>query len=164
MPRLDNRVNHIRHNVNHEGGESLNRFLTVMLQPPAKFRIIDLPTECRLIILKHALGERLYPLSTAFHKSPNDVQAHKNAKVHWGVGFQCASGDSEAVHRGLYDSGSYTKAKDRSVREPNLTVLRLHKQVHQEAFEAGWQNTTKWFFSPLHLQTVLQAGHTPEYN
>jgi hypothetical protein len=133
-----------------------------------KFPIMKLPTECRLIILKHALGPRLYPLSTAAlprYLIDYITQTQQDAKVHWGFGFNFAGnrhgGMAQLELRGYRED---TTAKNRSTCEPNLAVLHLCKQVHREALEAGWQNTREWFFSPYQLQTVLRAGRTPNYN
>jgi hypothetical protein len=42
MPYLDTRVRHLRSNAKRDGGESLNRFLTVMIQPPPKDKLFKL--------------------------------------------------------------------------------------------------------------------------
>ena len=42
MPYLDTRIRHLRHTAKREGGESLNRFFTVMLQWPSQENLLKL--------------------------------------------------------------------------------------------------------------------------
>jgi len=100
------------------------------------FRLLDLSKELRGIVFEHALGPRLYPLSTVADRYPLEAVTHfgdpalASAVVHWGRGFYNQHDLSMLYGR------DQSQTAEESDREPNLALLRTSKQVRMEAESA----------------------------
>jgi hypothetical protein len=123
---------------------------------------MDLPAELREEIYERALGPRLYPLSTVLNR--NDPQSLARAAVHWGRGFYNTRDRRQPQEPSFLYGPSQSETADKSDCEPNLALLRTSKLIHHEARSAGWEKTRKCFVAPNHLQSVLNAAITPQFN
>ena len=129
-----------------------------------KFKIMSLPTELRLSIFEHALGPRIYPLSTVDSTECYDDVARENAAVHWGLGFHnCADNWKCRLPLWVFHGNQHIVTGP-SACEPNVALLQVSRQVNREASQAGWENTRKCFFSINQFASVLDASRVPNYN
>lgn len=132
---------------------------------------MKLTPELRNIIYEHALGPRLYPVSTTRNYASSNRLSRlysPSSSVHWGFGFpnvQDWKGDN-ARRRcpGPHTDGLYATTADYSIHEPNLNLLRVSKLINEEAVKVGWESTRKSFYSAHQLVSVLNAGYTPQFN
>jgi hypothetical protein len=107
------------------------------------FPIMNLPAELRREILLQTLGGNIYP----------------NARTKQGM-----SGLEVTLGSKFQNCPISLGPKDRPVPRPdppNYTILRVDKQIHDEAQKAAWQGTTKHFTSPLMMEQVIQAPNSP---
>lgn len=120
------------------------------------FPLMKLPAEVRLIIFEHALGHKLYPLAT---RKPDTA-----SEVRLGVGFHgrfdycCQAARYQWLSTGGLEPIGFTSCA------PNIALLQVCKQVHQEALQAAWENSLKCFFTPSQLESVVNAPIKPKYN
>jgi len=129
------------------------------------FPFLELPKELRLVIYEHLVGHEIYPLSTADPGCLNNDSALLIARVVFGKGYSrniCLNYDyiaRMAIDRFVVEVGSSAPA-------PELAILLANKQVHDEALQAGWENSRKCFFDTEIFSTVVvaQAGPKSHYN
>lgn len=132
------------------------------------FRFMDLPVEVRAIVFEYALGPEVYPRTTARTErrlregeiSDHDPEARQDARIVFGFGYS----------NKLIEQHSWGLDYFREIRPitsgPNTAVLRLNKQLHKEALEAGWQATKKYFVEWQIFTKVVDSkvGPMAQYN
>ncbi|KAI1546881.1 hypothetical protein PtrSN001C_002669, partial [Pyrenophora tritici-repentis] len=90
------------------------------------FRFLDLPAELRANICLQSLGPVVVPDRIA-------------ARWHYKDRLTLGSGLS------IGDSNRFGITRDPDIESPNLSILRVNKQIHQEAREVAMRDTTKRF-------------------
>ncbi|KAF1845011.1 uncharacterized protein K460DRAFT_416343 [Cucurbitaria berberidis CBS 394.84] len=87
------------------------------------FRLLDLPSEMREAIYLHIIGPVVAP----------DLAMIPTKTLTLGSGV-------------LYDDGSGShRNRDPDIERPNMTIMRVSKQVRNEAMEVAYRDTTKRF-------------------
>lgn len=115
------------------------------------FRLMDLPQEIRLIILKHALGGFIHP-AAAYNHSSREYQ----------VTLGCTSRNNpDKMNYEHSESNRDSMQAKKKFSSPNYALFRVNKQVHGEALIAGWQGSRKHFVTPGYLIDVLGATQVP---
>jgi hypothetical protein len=142
------------------------------------FRLMDLPTELRLVIFEFALapGRKIYPMSADHAYLMQNSYGHES--LVWGREKSIVLGRGHPqVYRWsgpITDSElhePYPEWRDEDLddiysryfrpeiiydsEEPNLSLLQVSKRVYAEALQAGWENTRKCFAESRVFSTVL---------
>ncbi|KAF2830612.1 hypothetical protein CC86DRAFT_434411 [Ophiobolus disseminans] len=134
------------------------------------FRFLDLPQELRDQIYELSLGGEIYPLNTVAHSELNGPTGRQDARLTLGMIYDYdilynERSSSSPIAR-LLSGTVYAEPAHRSTWAPNLALLRVLWQVHDEVLSIGWSVMRKRFFDPLVFTTAVDArlGSAMRYN
>ena len=97
------------------------------------FPIMTLPAEIRCEIFRQMLSGNIYP----------DARRHRD------------------VQGCVVTLGSRYNRSQFRADPPNYVILRVNKQIHEEALKAAWEGTTKHFAHWIWLEDVEHAPNSP---
>jgi len=115
----------------------------------------------RNLIYERALGGEIYPLSAVAKSKIGDPIARENARLTLGIGY-----NYKLLHNSRYGSCSishllseaaFKEPSRRPIWEPNLALLRVSHQVHDEVLDLAWSVMRKRFFDPKVFTTAVDA-------
>lgn len=120
------------------------------------FRFVDLPPELRLHVLKYVLGGQIRPHTQSHYQTGQKIVV-------------LGSMNQNNPHGSVFKS-SECFTLDRMARRhavarvpfPNYAIFRVSKQVRDEASQAGWKGTTKYFHGLHYFSEVVRCPNPPD--
>ena len=102
---------------------------------------MKLPAELRAKIFEQALGP-IQPHASDGSAGPSETRLVLGSK---------SENNPEYFPRGKYTTNRQRRADLEHVHAPNHALLQVTKVVHDEALQAGWLGTKKYFIDPRFL-------------
>ena len=124
------------------------------------FRFLDLPLDIRNIIYEHVIGWEIYPLHHVVSERIGGKTTRRTTRVFLGEGYTRELVDSSA-YRGLCTDRAFAQEARRPVYAPNFAILRVNRQVHDEALRLGWTSSVKCFLDDSIFLAVASAKVGP---
>jgi hypothetical protein len=114
------------------------------------FRLMDLPTELRLMVLERALvaGTEVYPLSMVHQRkwgSDIPMQERQASHLTLGLGYDSKLSNQSRLGYTIPQNGGNSFEVPYTVPAPELALLYVSKQVKDETLKAGWEGLKRCF-------------------